>query len=224
MATDAQGRQLSPDGNYYWDMNDYQWHLVDRRPGLGEVGSAADLDSMVTRYEAGTTPSVDAQGRQLSPDGNYYYDGSNWQLVSGVGMATSAGAVGSAPWLPDAAAKKLLGNARPKTYEKCRDDAYWLQLFEAWWGQRSNDTLEIGARYVFDRLWDRSSSESAEDVWNELWAQVPNFALALGPQEPDAPFMLTFDDLESNARSAMEPVYQKFYDDVGRAKEALKAR
>src|SRR6516164_11015374 len=134
MAMDAQGRPLSPDGNYYWD--GYNWQLVDRRPGLGEVGSAADREGMVTRHEDFSIPSVDAQGRQLSPDGNYYYDGSNWQLVSGGGTAAAGSALeaNGYPWVSDAAAKKLLGKARPKTYEKCRDDAYWLQLFEAWWG------------------------------------------------------------------------------------------
>jgi hypothetical protein len=219
---DAQGRPLSPDGNYYWD--GYNWQLVDRRPGLGEVGSAADRDGMVTRHEDFSIPSVDAQGRQLSPDGNYYYDGSNWQLVSGGGTAAAGSALeaNGYPWVSDAAAKKLLGKARPKTYEKCRDDAYWLQLFEAWWGLRS-DQSDAGPRYVFDRLWERSSSESAEDVWNEMWEQNPSFAMFLGPQEADAPFMLTFDDLESTAREAMEPVYQKFYDDVGAAKDALRA-
>jgi hypothetical protein len=69
MATDAQGRQLSDDGYYYWDGANWQ---------------------PVTESGAGTTSSeqytaTDAQGRQLSEDGNYYWDGANWQLVSASG-------------------------------------------------------------------------------------------------------------------------------------------
>jgi hypothetical protein len=51
MATDAQGRQLSDDGYYYWDGANWQ--------PVTESGA----------------------GRQLSEDGNYYWDGANWQLV-----------------------------------------------------------------------------------------------------------------------------------------------
>ncbi|HEV2344605.1 MAG TPA: hypothetical protein VGS97_10970 [Actinocrinis sp.] len=73
MATDAQGRLLSEDGNYYWDGSD--WQLAD---------TAADSGSQ--QSDAG---SYDAQGRLLSEDGNYYWDGSDWQLVD-----TTAGSGG----------------------------------------------------------------------------------------------------------------------------------
>jgi hypothetical protein len=80
MATDAQGRQLSEDGNYYWD--GANWQLVDAAAGGGSQQSGAG--------------SQDAQGRQLSEDGNYYWDGSNWQPVDGGSVAGSGQAVGSA--------------------------------------------------------------------------------------------------------------------------------
>jgi hypothetical protein len=67
MATDAQGRQLSDDGNYYWDGSN--WQLVDTSAGTDSQQSGA--------------ASQDAQGRQLSEDGNYYWDGSQWQPVDG---------------------------------------------------------------------------------------------------------------------------------------------
>jgi hypothetical protein len=70
MATDAQGRELSPDGNYYWDGSN--WQLV---AGGGSSGGGSATPS---QSQGGGT---DAQGRQLSPDGNYYWDGSNWQPV-----------------------------------------------------------------------------------------------------------------------------------------------
>jgi hypothetical protein len=65
MATDAQGRMLSDDGNYYWDGDN--WQLVDTGAGTGLQQSQTGQD---------------AQGRLLSADGNYYWDGSNWQLVN----------------------------------------------------------------------------------------------------------------------------------------------
>jgi len=72
MATDAQGRLLSEDGNYYWDGSD--WQLVDTAAGTGSQQSETGQD---------------AQGRMLSEDGNYYWDGSNWQLVDTAGTASS---------------------------------------------------------------------------------------------------------------------------------------
>jgi len=76
MATDAQGRLLSDDGNYYWDGSD--WQLVSASGGDGATSSQSPQ----------VTPRTDAQGRQLSEDGNYYWDGSNWQQVdTGSGQA-----------------------------------------------------------------------------------------------------------------------------------------
>lgn len=82
MATDAQGRLLSEDGNYYWDGSD--WQLVDTAGGTSSHQSA--------------TQSQDAQGRLLSEDGVYYWDGSNWQLVDnfGAGQSTQSADTGSA--------------------------------------------------------------------------------------------------------------------------------
>jgi hypothetical protein len=77
MATDAQGRLLSEDGNYYWDGSN--WQLVDTTAGTG-----------LQQSEAG---SQDAHGRLLSEDGNYYLDGSNWQLVSSTASDANATAV-----------------------------------------------------------------------------------------------------------------------------------
>lgn len=71
MATDAQGRQLSEDGHYYWDGS--TWQLVDQ--------SAA----------SGTQQGQDTQGRQLSEDGNYYWDGSTWQPVNAGGAGGAGG-------------------------------------------------------------------------------------------------------------------------------------
>jgi hypothetical protein len=71
MATDAQGRQLSDDGNYYWD--GAEWQLVS--PNAAEGGDAS------TSSQQSQGAGNDAQGRQLSPDGNYYWDGAAWQLV-----------------------------------------------------------------------------------------------------------------------------------------------
>jgi hypothetical protein len=79
MATDAQGRLLSEDGNYYWD--GVNWQLVDAAVGEG-----------LQQSEAG---SQDAQGRLLSEDGNYYWDGSNWQLVNDGSVAGPGQADGS---------------------------------------------------------------------------------------------------------------------------------
>jgi hypothetical protein len=93
MATDAQGRELSPDGNYYWDGSN--WQLVD-----GGASSGGDSSTSAQSQGGGT----DAQGRQLSPDGNYYWDGSSWQLVqaaSGDGQAQGNGQSSSAHTLTD---------------------------------------------------------------------------------------------------------------------------
>ena len=79
MATDAQGRPLSDDGNYYWDGSD--WQLVDQSAVPGGDGSPSVRSA-----------SVDAQGRQLSDDGNYYWDGSSWQPV---GQSVASGGDGS---------------------------------------------------------------------------------------------------------------------------------
>jgi hypothetical protein len=83
MATDAHGRQLSDDGNYYWDGSN--WQLVDQSSTSGGDGSTP-------QQQYG---NVDAHGRQLSDDGNYYWDGSNWQLVA-QGAASGDGS-GSSP-------------------------------------------------------------------------------------------------------------------------------
>jgi hypothetical protein len=80
MATDAQGRQLSDDGYYYWD--GAAWQPVDQSAASGGDGSTSSQLSQNT----------DAQGRQLSPDGNYYWDGSNWQPVQQDASASDAGA------------------------------------------------------------------------------------------------------------------------------------
>jgi hypothetical protein len=80
MATDAQGRQLSEDGHYYWD--GFNWQLLDAAAGEGSQQSAVG--------------SQDAQGRQLSEDGNYHWDGSNWQPVDAGSVAGPGQAVGSA--------------------------------------------------------------------------------------------------------------------------------
>lgn len=39
MATDAQGRQLSDDGHYYWDGT--AWQLVDQQGGNAAAGAQA---------------------------------------------------------------------------------------------------------------------------------------------------------------------------------------
>jgi hypothetical protein len=79
MATDAQGRQLSPDGNYYWDGSN--WQLVGSAGGDSSEGGDASASSQ-------QSAATDAQGRQLSQDGNHYWDGSNWQPVD---VANAAG-------------------------------------------------------------------------------------------------------------------------------------
>lgn len=81
MATDAQGRQLSDDGYYYWDGS--QWQPV----------SDSGSDS-ASSQQAQSQAQTDAQGRQLSEDGNYYWDGSQWQQVSQSGGAADGGQPG----------------------------------------------------------------------------------------------------------------------------------
>lgn len=84
MATDAQGRQLSDDGNYYWDGSN--WQLVDQSAASGGADSSSSSSQQ--------SQNVDSQGRQLSDDGNYYWDGSNWQLVDQSGGSGGSGAAG----------------------------------------------------------------------------------------------------------------------------------
>ncbi|HEY3866823.1 MAG TPA: hypothetical protein VGM10_00655 [Actinocrinis sp.] len=75
MATDAHGRLLSEDGNYYWDGD--AWQLA---------GQSAAAGSQQPQTQA---QNVDAQGRLLSEDGIYYWDGANWQLVDRSAAARS---------------------------------------------------------------------------------------------------------------------------------------
>jgi hypothetical protein len=129
------------------------------------------------------------------------------------------------PWISDDAERELLGNARPETYEKCRGEAYWLNLFEAWWQQQSKTEQEEAARRVFERLWTRSGSEKLADVYAELWKEQSTMWVLGSPEPPEAyASWATFEDMDGAAQKAMEPVYQKFYDDLGAAKEALKAQ
>jgi hypothetical protein len=79
MATDAQGRQLSDDGYYYWDGS--AWQPVDQSGASGGASSGSSQQSQ----------NVDAQGRQLSGDGQYYWDGSNWQPVDASGGGGGGG-------------------------------------------------------------------------------------------------------------------------------------
>lgn len=78
MPTDAQGRQLSEDGYYYWD--GANWQPVNQSAADGAYSQQSQAD---------------AQGRQLSPDGNYYWDGSQWQPVGQAGGAAAAGQPGA---------------------------------------------------------------------------------------------------------------------------------
>jgi hypothetical protein len=77
MATDAQGRELSEDGYYYWDGS--SWQPVDQNAAAGGTGAAP-------------SQQVDSQGRPLSEDGHYYWDGSNWQPVDQSGSGGAGGA------------------------------------------------------------------------------------------------------------------------------------
>ena len=70
MATDAQGRQLSDDGYYYWD--------------------GANWQPVNTGATSSQQTQTDAQGRQLSDDGYYYWDGASWQPVSASGGGGAA--------------------------------------------------------------------------------------------------------------------------------------
>jgi hypothetical protein len=71
VATDAQGRQLSDDGYYYWDGANWQ-------PVAADAMSSGDSSTSSQPLATDT----DSQGRPLSGDGNYYWDGANWQLVA----------------------------------------------------------------------------------------------------------------------------------------------
>jgi hypothetical protein len=86
MATDAQGRELSPDGNYYWDGSN--WQLVAAGGAASGGAASGSAGSTSSQSQGGGT---DAQGRQLSADGNYYWDGSNWQPVQAGGGGQAQG-------------------------------------------------------------------------------------------------------------------------------------
>jgi len=100
--TDAQGRQLSDDGNYYWDGSN--WQSADTSGGGGSSaggdssggGSSGGSGSSAGGDASQQSGQTDSQGRQLSEDGNYYWDGSDWQLVDAGSAAGAGQAAGSA--------------------------------------------------------------------------------------------------------------------------------
>ena len=105
MATDAQGRQLSDDGNYYWD--GANWQLVDQgASGGGDPAAAQSAQS------AQSAQAADAQGRQLSADGSYYWDGANWQLVDQGAASGHGGGDPQAGGVGDPAATATAGTAQ----------------------------------------------------------------------------------------------------------------
>jgi hypothetical protein len=108
MATDAQGRELSDDGYYYWDGS--AWQPVDQSAASGEQGSSNSTQSQ----------NVDAQGRQLSDDGNYYWDGSDWQPVEN---ASANGEQNDDAWIDEAAFEVEIG-AEHEASVDLPDDAY----------------------------------------------------------------------------------------------------
>ena len=57
MATDAQGRQLSDDGNYYWDGSN--WQPVDQSAASGGGGSASTQQSAFVQAMAQAGYNID---------------------------------------------------------------------------------------------------------------------------------------------------------------------
>jgi hypothetical protein len=83
-----EGAQLSEDGNYWGDASSSEWKSVADTPAAASSSAAAAAGSTSAAAET-------QQEGQLSPDGNYRWDGSQWQPVEGGAAAGAAGAAGA---------------------------------------------------------------------------------------------------------------------------------
>lgn len=97
-AASSSGYQLSPDGQYFWDGQ--QWRPVAQLPAQtgplpAQTGSLPDQSA--AGYGAAPAAAASNSGQQLSPDGQYFWDGQQWRPVAQQPVQTSPLAGQSGP-------------------------------------------------------------------------------------------------------------------------------
>jgi len=140
----------------------------------------------------------------------------------------------AAVWLDPQSQTSLLGNARPKSFEKCWADQYWRNVFWQWFRGPAHATGQQEALlYVYDLLlayYDDKSVDNAREIVDyceggkgvvpvvdhgivaELKARV----------EDGDPGRKEVDRLYDSVVAQLDAVYPTFYEDVGSVKEALR--
>ena len=136
-------------------------------------------------------------------------------------------------WLDQNVADNLLGNARPKTYDLCRQDGWWFSLFYRWWQEGANGKPMYEAVYsLYEDLMSYYNGQMGVQELHEQWVNdPPNTTLIdAGARAEFARVFAQGEDVTAavgrlwEATAAqMETIYGVFYEDVGRAKDTIRA-
>jgi putative adhesin Stv-like protein len=137
-------------------------------------------------------------------------------------------------WLDDSLRGQLLGNARPKTFEKAWRDTYWRNVFWIWFtrvaGAAGGQEALLTLVDLMDAYYDDKSTQNAEAVAEFAQgargvqpacdagkASVLQEAVSAGDGVKRA-----MDELWDSVVAQLEMVYPGFYEDVGTLKDAIR--
>jgi hypothetical protein len=137
-------------------------------------------------------------------------------------------------WLSDDLQKGLLGNARPKKFEKAWADDYWRNVFWQWFvGPGAATGQQEALLTVFDKLnawYDSKDDDTARDLLD--YCEGGSGVVPACDSGAVAALRQALDE-ESGVKQAVETlwdsvvggldmVYGGFYDDVGKLKDAIR--
>ena len=135
-------------------------------------------------------------------------------------------------WLTNNMSDNLLGNARPKSYAKCRDDSWWYGVFMAWWNEgAAGKPMYKSVGSLYDDLIDYYNGQMTADTLYQQWVTDPPDVTLIdaGARRAFQEAYTAGDGVDAAVgrlwevtAAQMEMVYGVFYDDVGRVKEVLR--
>jgi hypothetical protein len=138
------------------------------------------------------------------------------------------------PLVTQEIADNLLGNARPRSFAACQQDAWWKDVFDRWWYEGSSGKPMYES--VYSLYNDLNSYYSGNMDVGSLYQEWVNDAPDTNLIDSGAPnaFAQAVSDgddpndaigrLWQGTADQLEMVYGNFYDDVGRAKDSIRAQ
>ncbi len=77
-------------------------------------------------------------------------------------------------WSTEDMSENLLGNARPRSYAKCREDGFWSRVFMSWWNEgAAGKPMYKSVGSLYDDLGDYYNGQlAAQRLW-EQWVNDP---------------------------------------------------